>query len=204
MAWTLIAALDAARLFQERQGTMALKLKALGTMLALAAQTAIAAPIGWYDVALNWRDGAFSGQILYDGSSPFQVLEINGSLTTTAQVTAIRDVWNVSHGQPVSEEFPLNFTNRSDPSDSDNYNASFYLELADLGSELAVIADPGSAFGLYDWSNPDMDNEAQLSNSPLLSWRIAQVNQVPEPSTMLLVLFGLSICALQRRARPAP
>lgn len=189
---------------REKAETMLKKMLAMAVCAGLTAQAAVAAPMGWYDLELNWRDGAFAGQIRYDGSSPYRVLKVNGTLTTTAQTTAIADVWNVSTATPVSADTPLNFTNWADPADALNYNAAFYLELADLGSTLGVLAAPGSAYGLYDWSSDALFDEDHLNNSPLLSWRlVAAPSDVPEPATFASVAAALIGCALARRRKRA-
>jgi hypothetical protein len=164
----------------------------------------MAAPTGWYELGLTWRDGVFTGKIYYDAASPYQVTQVQGTLQDSAQQTAIGDVWNVSNAAPVGEDFPLNFSNWSDPADPLNYNASFYLALQDLGGSLGVLNLPGTALGLYDWSNPDLFTEEALSNSPLLTWRIAAVNPVPEPAGAALLAAGAVGLGLARRRKRAP
>lgn len=176
------------------------KLLAIATLAGACLPAAQAAPIGWYDLGLSWRDGGFAGRIFYDDSSPFQVLQVKGILTTGAQSSAIKDVWNVSNGVPVDADFPLAFTNRADGAGALDYNAAFYLELADLGSTLGVVNTPGSAYGLYDWSNPALFDEEHLNNSPLLSWQLSALpSPVPEPGMLATLAAGLAACALSRR-----
>jgi ABC-type uncharacterized transport system YnjBCD permease subunit len=178
------------------------KFLAASVLLAMTAPAAMAAPASWYDVDLTWRDGAFTGRMLYDGSTPSQVLQVDGTLTTTAQTTSVTDVWQISQSVAVSDEFPLSFTNWNDPADPLNYNAAFYLVLADLGTSLGLVVTPGSALGLYDWSNDALFDENHLSNSPLLSWSISPVAAVPEPTTWMTMLAGLAgLGMLRRRAR---
>ena len=159
--------------------------------LGLLSQAAHAAPIGWYDLSLSWRDGSFTGKVWYDAHPQYQISQVSGTLTSSAQTTAIQDVWNLSNAVPVSD-MPLTLTNWSGAGDPLDYNAAFSLTLLDLGASLAV-ADPGQAWGLYDWSQADPSQH--LSDSPLLSWSIAaSTGEVPEPAT--LGLFGLSLAGL--------
>jgi hypothetical protein len=177
--------------------------KKLALFCALAGMwihTAAAAPIGWYQLDLGWRDGTFSGQMFYDGSSPYRVLDIKGTLIDTAQTTSITHVWNLSHAEPGQPW--INFTN-AQGSDPDDYDAAFYLHLLDLGSSLAV--DTTMDNSLYDWSQdfayyfPE-----QLDQSPLISWSIAPVaNDVPEPGSIGLLAAGLVAAAAARRRRQA-
>jgi len=184
---------------------MTTKRRALGAILALAAQAAIAALNGWHEFTGNRRDDASTSLSVNDGAPLFQALEIRRSLATSVQVMAIQDVRNRSHNRMVSGDLPRNFTSASDPSDPDNDDASFHLEPAVLGSKLAVTIDPRSTFGLYDWRTPALGNEATLSSLQLLSWPITQATQVPERSTMLLMLCGLLLGALQpSRIQPLP
>jgi hypothetical protein len=173
--------------------------KLLSCALAgLSIQAASAAPSGWYDLSLDWRDGSFTGRILYDAASPYQVAQVNGVLASPAQTTAIGHVWNATTGTPVNE-MPLTFTNWSGLGDPLDYNAAFSLVLTDMGTALAV-ADPGPAWGLYDWSNPDF--ALQVSDSPLTGWRIALAAQeVPEPAAPVLLAAGLFGMACVRRRR---
>jgi hypothetical protein len=174
---------------------------ALPLLLAMAVQSAVAAPQGAYDVSLTWAAGTFTGTIEYDPTSPYQVTSVAGLLSDSAQITAITNVWNVSNAVAVADT-PLSFTNWNDPSDPLNYNAAFYLGLADVGGTLTLF-NPGSAFGLYDWSNPALF-DAQLNNAELLSWSIAPVAApVPEPAAVTMLLTGLAGCALARRRQAA-
>jgi hypothetical protein len=175
----LITALESA-IESGKAEDMTTKQRAPGAILAPAAQTAIAAPNGWHEFTGNRRDDASTNLSVNDGTP-------------------------LSHNRMVSGVFPRNFTSASEPSDPDNDDASFHVEPAVLGSKLAVTIDPGSAFGLYDWCTPALDNEATLSSLQLLSWPITQANQVPERSTMLLMLSGRLLGALQpSRVQPAP
>jgi hypothetical protein len=163
-------------------------------------QTAAAAPIGWYQLDLTWRDGSFAGQIFYDSSSPYRVTRIQGSLTNLAQTTSIGHVWNLSH-----EQLPdpwLSFTNVQG-SDIDDYNAAFYLHLLDLGASLAV--DTSQDNSLYDWSQDAYYFPELLDQSPLISWAIRPAaSAVPEPAGIGLLAAGLvAAAATQRRRRAA-
>jgi hypothetical protein len=166
----------------------------LCVLCGLAAQPAVAAPMGWYQMDLAWRDGSFSGRIFHDSASPYGITQVQGTLTDLAQVTAITDVWNASHAEPA----PWVFLDNAAGGDIDNYNAGFYLNLVDLGAGLGL--DINLDNGLYDWSNdfawytPD-----QLEASPLLSWSIAPAAQVPVPGTLALLGLGLIGAAAARR-----
>ena len=174
-------------------------IKKLALFCALAGlwiQTAAAAPIGWYQMELQWRDGTFNGKIFYDSDSPFRVTQVDGILTDIAQTTPITHVWNLSH-EAASEPW-IAFTN-AQGSDPDDYDASFYLHLLDMGASLAV--DTSMDNSLYDWSQdwayyfPE-----QLDQSPLLSWAISPaVNAVPEPAGIGLLVAGLAAAAAARR-----
>lgn len=165
-------------------------------------QTAAAAPIGWYQMDLTWRDGSFTGKMFYDSSSPHRVTQIDGILADIAQTTRITQVWNLTHDD--TEIKPaLSFNNASGDA-VDDYDASFYLHLLDLGATLAV--DMTKDNSLYDWSNdwayyfPD-----QLDQSPLLAWSISPLAaEVPEPGAIGLLLAGAAAAvAARRRKRPA-
>lgn len=179
--------------------------KKLALFCALAGlwiHTAAAAPIGWYQMELEWRDGSFSGQFFYDSSSPDRVTQIDGILTNTAQTTAITHVWNLSHEQ-LPEDSWLNFTNALG-SAIDDYDASFYLNLLDLGASLAV--DMTLDNSMYDWS--DLEAYAllgQIDQSPLVSWTISPAGgEVPEPAGVGLLAAGaLAAVAARRRKRAA-
>ncbi len=163
-------------------------------------QGAAAAPIGWYELELTWRDGQFSGQMFYDSSSPYLITRIDGTLADTAQTTRIAHAWNVSHAALPSPW--LAFTNAQD-SDIDDYDAAFYLHLLDLGATLAV--DTGMENSLHDWSQDAYFTPEQLDQSPLLSWTIRPAaNEVPEPAGIGLLAAGfVAAAAARRRKRPA-
>jgi len=172
----------------------------LCSLLGLSIQAASAAPGGWYDLSLTWRDGSFSGRILYDAASPFQVSQVDGTLIDAAQTTAVKHVWNLTTATPVAE-MPLTFTNWDGGGDPLDYDAAFSLVLEDRGAFLAV-ADPGPAWGLYDWSSADF--LLQVSDSPLTAWRIApSAQEVPEPYALSLLGVGLLGMGLSRRRRMA-
>lgn len=164
--------------------------------------TAAAAPIGWYQMELEWRDGRFSGQIFYDSSAPYRVTQIDGILTDIAQTTAITHVWNLSHEQQPDESW-LNFTN-AQGSAIDDYDASFYLNLFELGASLAV--DMTKDNSLYDWSDLEaFELFGQIDQSPLLAWNITPAGgEVPEPAGVGLLAAGaLAAVAARRRKRAA-
>jgi hypothetical protein len=172
------------------------KMALLGALCGLWIQGASAAPLGWYELDLTWRDGSFSGQMFYDEASPYRVLQVNGTLTDLAQTTQITDVWNVSHGTPADPW--VSFTN-AHGSDPDDYDAAFYLHLRDLGATLAV--DTAMDNSLYDWSHDFAYYlPGQLDQSPLLSWTITPAaSDVPEPASIGLLVAGLAAAAAGRR-----
>ena len=161
--------------------------------LCMLSQAAWAAPIGLYELDATWRDGRFSGQFYYDSSSPYLITSVDGTLVDTVRTTAISQVWNLENSEPA----PWVFLSNTNPADPAGHDAGFYLTLVDLGASLSL--EPSGLNGLYDWS----DMTRYIDDSPLLSFRIAQVGaaEVPEPATALLLVSGMAGMFVRRRAR---
>lgn len=181
-------------------------LAALGSMLF---QGAAASPVGWYNLSATWRDGSFTGKFYYDSASPFQVTQVQGTLTDIAQTTAISTVWNTLNPDPS----PSVFVDNAAAGNPDQYDAGFYLNVVDQGASLSldVLADNG----LYDWSHDyAYFTDGQLGGSPLRSFNIAWIapeappGTVHEPGSLALLALGLAgllaSAALKRRPAPPP
>ncbi|WP_167761437.1 PEP-CTERM sorting domain-containing protein [Duganella callida] len=172
-------------------------MKKLLTLLALVAglapQLVLAASNGWYQLDATWRDGHFSGHFLYDSSAVNHVLEVTGTLTDLAQITAINQVVNPEDPQLESWIFFGN-TNLADPG---GHDAGFYLYLLEQGGTLKL--DTTASNSLYDWSHDfAYYHPGQLDESPLQSYTITAV---PEPSMALLLLTGLALSCASAWAR---
>jgi hypothetical protein len=165
----------------------------LALVLALLGQYAWAAPIGWYDLDANWRDGSFKGQFFYDGSAPVRVTAVKGVLSDLAQTTAIDKISAMDYDEPA----PWVFLSNTRPADPGGHDAGFYLTLVDMGTWLSL--DLSGLNGLYDWSSDAHYNPGQLDDSPLVSFSIAQ--SLPEPGTIMLLLGGMAGLLGMRRAR---
>lgn len=164
-------------------------------VLYMLAQSAWAAPIGWYDLKATWRDGTFDGQFYYDSSASTHVTAVQGTLVDLVRTVAIDRVWNLGQDEPQ----PWIFLSNTNPADPGGHDAGFYLTLVDLGTSLTL--DLAGMNGLYDWSDWDLYNPGQLDDSPLLSFSIVQANEVPEPASALLLLGGLAGLLALRRQR---
>lgn len=158
--------------------------------------TVAAAPIGWYQMELQWRDGSFTGKMFYDSSSPYRVTQIDGILRDIAQTTPITHVWNISHQELPAPALSFNNT-RGDA--IDDYDAAFYLHLLDLGATLVV--DTAMDNSLYDWSNDwAFYTPEQLDQSPLIGWSISPLGgEVPEPAGLGLLAVGCAAAVAARR-----
>lgn len=163
--------------------------------LCLLTQVSLAAPIGWYEYKATWRDGSFDGQFFYDSGAPSRITAVNGTLVDLAQTTTINKVSNLDYDEPA----PWVFLSNTNPADLGGHDAGFYLTLVDLGATLTL--DLSGANGLFDWSSEAYYNPAQLDDSPLISFTIAEANAVPEPATMMLLLSGIAGIAAMRRSR---
>jgi len=172
-------------------------LATLGLAFSLFSQAAMAAPIGWYDFNATWRDGQFTGQFYYDSASPYGITAVNGTLVDIAQTTTIDSISTPE--DPLLESWV--FLSNTNPADMGGHDAGFYLNLVDLGTTLTLDTTLGN--GLYDWSHDfAFYNPAQLDDSPLLSFSIAEAGAVPEPaSAMLLLAGGVGMLSLRRRTR---
>jgi hypothetical protein len=177
------------------------KLALASALAGLFIGPAAAAPTGWYQLDLGWRDGAFTGQMYYDSASPFLALQVRGTLADLAQTTLMSDVWNVSHDAPADPW--VAFTNAQGAS-PDDYDAAFYLHLLDLGDTLAI--DTAQDNSLYDWSQDyAWYVPGQLDQSPLTSWSIAPLAAaVPEPGSIGLLLAGMAAAASAGRRGRRP
>ena len=172
------------------------KILLASALLGLLLQSAGASPIGWYSLSETWRDGSFTGRFYYDGTTD-PVKQITGTLTDIAQATAITTVWQGE--KPAGASWT--FVNNASSSGPDNYDAGFYLNLLDLGTSLTL--DVAADNGLYDWSHDfAFFQPAQLNGSPLLSFEIAAIAEVPEPSTLAIVSTGLLLCWFTHRRKP--
>ncbi|SFV11208.1 PEP-CTERM sorting domain-containing protein [Pseudoduganella namucuonensis] len=170
-------------------------------LLGLFSQSAMAAPVGWYQLNASWRDGQFSGQFHYDSASPYRITEITGTLVDLAQATVINKVWNLENAQPESWVF----VNNTNPADPGGHDAGFYLNLVDLGATLTL--DTAAGNGLFDWSGDfAYYNPSQLDDSPLLSFSIVDANAVPVPGTAALMVAGLlgMLSSRRSKSRSAP
>ncbi|MFC5462802.1 PEP-CTERM sorting domain-containing protein [Massilia niabensis] len=163
--------------------------------LCLFSQAVWAAPVGWYEFDATWRDGSFTGQFYYDEGSPFRVTAVDGTLVDLAQTTAINKVVNPEDAQLERWVFLAN----ANPAELAGHDAGFYLTLVDLGASLTL--DLSGVNGLFDWSREAFYNPGQLDDSPLLSFRIEQANEVPEPATAMLLLSGFAGLLTMRRSR---
>ncbi len=163
-------------------------------VLGLLGQGAWAAPIGWYDYQASWRDGTFTGQFHYDSGAPGRITAVKGVLTDLARTTRIDKISIMDQDEIASWAF-LSNTNPLEPG---GHDAGFYLTLVDLGTALTL--DLSGANGLYDWSNDALYNPEQLDDSPLLSFSLAQANDLPEPGSAMLLLLGMAGLAGLRRA----
>jgi hypothetical protein len=170
----------------------------LCALYCLLLQSAQAVPIGWYNLEATWRDGQFAGRFYYDDTVPYKITRVDGILTDLAQTTAITDVWNLTHDLDAPQAGA--FLSNAAPAIPDSQDAGFYLYLRDLGGTLAV--DTTQDNYLTDWSNDfAFYDEAHLYTSPLLSWRISAVGEVPEPGSLALAAVGLLAAWGARRRR---
>jgi MYXO-CTERM domain-containing protein len=171
----------------------------LCTLYCLLMQTAQAVPIGWYNLDATWRDGQFTGKFYYDDTLAYKITQVDGILTDLAQATAIKDVWNLTHDLDAPQAGA--FLDNAASAVPDSQDAGFYLYLRALGNSLVV--DTTQDNYLTDWSHDfAFYDEAHLYTSPLQSWRISAVNQVPEPGTGALAALGLLAAWGARRRRP--
>lgn len=164
-------------------------------VLGFLAQSAWAAPIGWYDYKATWRDGSFTGQFYYDSAAPARITGVTGVLSDLAQTTSIDKISNLDYDEPA----PWVFLSNTNLADLGGHDAGFYLTLLDLGATLTL--DLSGMNGLYDWSNEALSNPGQLNDSPLISFSIAQVNAVPEPGSAMLILGGIAGLFTMRRMK---
>ena len=165
--------------------------------LCMFSQAVWAAPVGWYEFDATWRDGQFSGQFYYDSELPYRVTAVNGTLVDIARTTTITQVRTPE--DPQLERWV--FLSNTNPAELAGHDAGFYLTLVDLGASLTL--DASGPNGLFDWSSEVYYNPGQLDDSPLLSFSIAQVAEVPEPATAMLLLSGIAGMLVRRRSRRA-